>query len=112
MLYRFISLDISMQTIVVKVYIIVSMLIFLFMIQTVSAISAKSFIMQPTPSRIVLFNSDVKIILNCSSSTASRKIKEAKDALAKQEHQEISIREFCNYFGLDFTESCQLLKLI
>jgi len=35
-----------------------------------------------------------------SKSTASNKINLCRDALAKQKHQFLTIREFCMYFGL------------
>lgn len=66
----------------------------------------------PQPRRIDLFNADVRQISGCSENTASRKIKQCKEALGKQEHQPITIREFCDYYGYDYTEVLNVLKLL
>jgi hypothetical protein len=67
---------------------------------------------EPTPRRIDLFNADVMQISDCSQATASRKMKECKDALGKKEHQQITIREYCSYWGYDYLEVIKLLQLV
>lgn len=55
---------------------------------------------------------DVKIISGCSKDTAARRIQQAKDAIGKEKHQALTIREYCTYFGYDFEEVVKNLKLI
>lgn len=78
----------------------------------VSALPPKNFFMSFTPTRLVIFPQDVKDLLLCSSSTASRKLREIRDANGKPAHQEVSIEEYCNYYGLNYKEVCEFLKLI
>ena len=42
----------------------------------------------------------VQSLLNCCRSTASNKIKEARDALAKKPHQILSEKEFLKYYDI------------
>lgn len=64
------------------------------------------------PSRIVIFSQDIINIQGCSPSTASRRLQAVKDHLAKADHQEVTIREYCEYWGLNYLEICQFLKLL
>ncbi len=61
--------------------------------------------------RLILYTIDVIKIYECSASTAARKIKEARDHHKKQAHQDISIKEFCEYFSIDYNETISLLNL-
>ena len=83
---------------------------------TVSAIMPKNCFMnsnlEKQPIRLVIFINDIEKIQGCSTSTASRRLKELKESLAKQDHQEVTIKEYCNYFDFDYKEICQFLKLI
>jgi hypothetical protein len=63
------------------------------------------------PSRLILYATDVMIIYGCSASTASRKITEARDHYKKLEHHSMTIREFCEYFSLDYKDTITILKL-
>lgn len=67
---------------------------------------------EPTASRIDIFNADVIRISGCSESTATRRIKECRDALGKKDHQQLTIREYCCYYGYDYMEILKLLQLI
>lgn len=64
------------------------------------------------PRRLDLFIADVRMISDCSDATASRKIKECKDAIGKKEWQVLTIKEYCTYFGYEYQEVLQILKLI
>lgn len=64
------------------------------------------------PSRINIIAKDVVQLYNCSESTARRKILAVRDSLAKKEKQTITIKDFCNVYGLDYSETLQYLELI
>jgi hypothetical protein len=64
------------------------------------------------PRRLDIFIADVRQISGCSDATASRKIALCRDALDKQQHQRLTIREYCTYYGYDYAEILHLLKLI
>jgi len=63
------------------------------------------------PQRLVIFPYDVTAIHSCSKSTAGRKLKEAREYHQKQDHQLLTIAEYCNYFDLDYNEIITFLKL-
>ncbi len=67
---------------------------------------------QSTPSRLIIYTKDVVQIAGCSDSTAMRKLHQVKDVLAKKEYQEVTIKEYCAYYSLDYMEICQFLKLL
>ena len=67
---------------------------------------------QTVPSRLIIYTKDVIQIAGCSDSTAMRKLQQVKDVLAKKEYQEVTIKEYCSYYSLDYTEICQFLKLL
>lgn len=64
------------------------------------------------PSRLVIYANDVMRIHTCSDSTAARKIKEVKDHLEKRDHQVITIAEYCDYWGLDYLQTCYFLNVM
>jgi hypothetical protein len=63
------------------------------------------------PCRLILYSIDVIKIYECSASTAARKIKEARDHYQKKTHQDITIKEFCEYFSIDYNETITICKL-
>lgn len=79
---------------------------------TGTALTPNKTSMQPQPKRIIIFTADVMKIYECSESTASRKLNQCRFALAKLKHQSISIKEFCEYFSLNYADVCQQLKLV
>lgn len=64
------------------------------------------------PVRLDLYPGDVKEISLCSTSTAHRRVKQCRDALAKQVHQTLTIREYCDYYGYDYLEVLKQLRLL
>jgi len=64
------------------------------------------------PSRIVIYNGDIILLNGCSEATASRKMQQCREALGKLPHQPITIREYCNYYGLEYNETINHLNLI
>ncbi len=64
------------------------------------------------PSRLIIFSSDVMSIHSCHSSTASRKIQLVKSSLQKKEHQQVSIKEYCDYWGLEYEDTLKFLKVL
>ena len=85
------------------------------LLHTVSLNNPNLFVMplhpEKFPSRLILYTIDVIKIYECSVSTASRKIKEARDHHNKRPHQDMSIKEFCEYFSIDYNETISILKL-
>jgi hypothetical protein len=67
---------------------------------------------QKNPMRLLIYPADIMSLHNCSDSTAARKLKLVRQFLDKKEHQVVSIKEYCDYWGLDYEESCQFLKLL
>lgn len=72
----------------------------------------KNKFMNCVPSRLVMYNTDIMKVTDCSETTASRKMQQVKDAKGKLQHQEVTIKEYTEYFGLDYTEVCKFLNLI
>ncbi|MBC7509790.1 MAG: hypothetical protein H7320_13740 [Ferruginibacter sp.] len=64
------------------------------------------------PSRLIIYPGDVRALLECSASKASRKLKELREATGKKDHHEISIKEYCEYFDIEYADVCKFLKLI
>lgn len=62
--------------------------------------------------RLQIVVKDVKILYDCSDDTARRKINQARTALGKADHQEITVKEFCDYWGFPLEEVLQQLKLL
>ncbi len=55
-------------------------------------------------TRIIIRTNDVANLLGLSLASASRNLRLIKDALGKQKHQKITVKEFCDYVGLDENE--------
>ncbi len=64
------------------------------------------------PRRLQIVNKDVKQLYDCTADTARRKIKQVRDALGKEPHMDVTIQEFCTYWGLPYGEALQKLKLL
>jgi hypothetical protein len=60
--------------------------------------------------RVVIYPKDVHIVTGKSERWARNIIKEIKQTLRKQEHQLVSVDEFCSYMGLDNTQVKQQLQ--
>ncbi|OGS69039.1 MAG: hypothetical protein A3F91_00265 [Flavobacteria bacterium RIFCSPLOWO2_12_FULL_35_11] len=66
--------------------------------------------------RIVMYPSDVLLLTNKSESYARRVIQNLKRSLNKEKHQIVTIKEYCQYYGLDVDEviaalnKCELNK--
>jgi hypothetical protein len=54
-----------------------------------------------TPKRVIIYPKDIKMITGKSYRTACVLYHEVRRTLNKEEHQVISIREFCDYMGLE-----------
>ncbi|MFD2554738.1 hypothetical protein [Sphingobacterium tabacisoli] len=51
-------------------------------------------------NRLCIYPKDIEIILDLSPRQAHRRYQLAKDAYGKQKHQELTFREFADYYGL------------
>ena len=58
--------------------------------------------------RLIIRPNDVATIYSIGYEQGRRRLKVAKDALAKKN---VSIREFCSYEGLDYTQVCNALNV-
>ena len=56
---------------------------------------------QDTPKRLVIYPKDIKIITGRSYRAACTLWHEIHRALAKLRHQVVTIREFCDYMGIE-----------
>jgi hypothetical protein len=54
--------------------------------------------------RSIITRKDIEIIKGCSRKTALKLLNTLRDVLNKQPHQIISIREYCQYEGLNYDE--------
>ncbi len=67
---------------------------------------------QQTPLRVHITYKDVMQLYGGSHSTAWRKIQTARDGLGKDKKQTITIKEFCSFYGLDYTDTLIHLQLL
>ena len=54
-----------------------------------------------TPKRLIIYPKDIKMITGKSYRAACDLLHEVRKTLHKTEHQVITIREFCDYIGLE-----------
>jgi hypothetical protein len=54
-----------------------------------------------TPKRMIIYPKDVKVIIGKSYRTACDLLHDVRKTLNKEEHQAITISEFCAYMGLE-----------
>ena len=59
--------------------------------------------------RVVIYPKDIMIITGKSERYARYLIQRIKKHLRKEEHQVISISEFCDYMGLDFIQVIDMI---
>lgn len=62
--------------------------------------------------RITIDPSDIEILIGRDISTAQKLLRTIKDALKKERHQRITIKEFCDYEGLPFEETFNMINNI
>ncbi|MGX5817170.1 hypothetical protein ACWKWU_03190 [Chitinophaga lutea] len=58
-----------------------------------------------SPDRIAIYAKDVALLLGRSEQSARRLLREIRQTLAKTPRQIISLREFCDFVGLDMEEA-------
>ncbi len=114
-LFHFFPVDFRSKNNIIKAFPLFYIIYLPYLQNPVSFIFPKKSTMANTsvkqPRRMIIFAQDIMIIHACSASSASRKIKEVKDHLNKADHQEVTIKEYCDYFGLAYEETCEFLKL-
>ncbi|WP_417289536.1 hypothetical protein [Corallibacter sp.] len=54
--------------------------------------------------RICIYPSDVEAITGKSKKTAQTLVRTIKDVYQKEKHQVVTIREFCEYMGLEYDD--------
>ncbi|GAA3784253.1 hypothetical protein GCM10022271_15770 [Corallibacter vietnamensis] len=54
--------------------------------------------------RICIYPSDVEAITGKSKKTAQTLVRTIKDVYQKKKHQVVTIREFCDYMGLEYDD--------
>lgn len=59
--------------------------------------------------RLCISAKDVANILDLSPRQAQRKYQQAKDAYSKARHQQLTVREFADYYGLPLAEVVERL---
>jgi hypothetical protein len=60
--------------------------------------------------RIVMYPSDVMMLTDKSESYARKEIQKLKKALNKENHQKVTIKEYCHYYGLILEEVLGVLS--
>ena len=60
--------------------------------------------------RLCIYPKDIQRVTGKSERYGRNLIKKMKEALSKQEHQYITINEFCTYAGLTFQEVKEKLR--
>ena len=61
--------------------------------------------------RIILCCSDLELITGKSQKTCLKLIQTIKDALDKKKHQKLTIKEYCEYEGIQYEEVVEALRL-
>lgn len=56
------------------------------------------------PTRICIYPKDIMRITGKSERYGRKLLEKIKEKNAKEEHQFVTIREFCTYTGIDFTD--------
>ena len=64
---------------------------------------------RPHLIRLVIYPKDVVLIFHIAERTARKKIEDAKKMLGKHKRTFLTIREFCDCFGLAYEEIIDLL---
>jgi len=62
-------------------------------------------------NRLFLTTSDIQIITGTGYRNSQKIMQRLKDSLAKENHQHITIKEYCQYEGISEKEVSELLKL-
>jgi predicted transcriptional regulator of viral defense system len=57
-----------------------------------------------------MYPSDIMILTEKSDCYARKEIQNLKKALRKENHQKVTIREYCEYYGLDLNEVVEVLS--
>jgi len=60
--------------------------------------------------RLIIYPKDVAVILGKSENTSQIILRTLRDALQKEKHQYITIREFCDYHGLPYDEVVAMIN--
>ena len=63
-------------------------------------------------NRLCIYPNEVAIITGKSMSSSRQLIRQIKDAYAKQKHQLVTIKEFCDYEGLPYDEVFNMINKI
>jgi hypothetical protein len=61
--------------------------------------------------RIILYCKDLEIITGKGKKCCWKMMQTIKDALGKQKHQNLTIKEYCDYEGINYDEVVKSLKL-
>ncbi|RSK40501.1 MULTISPECIES: hypothetical protein [Mangrovimonas] len=62
--------------------------------------------------RLCIYPKEVAIIIGKSQTTAQTLVRTIKDIHEKEKHQALTIREFCDYMGLDYQEVFNMINNI
>jgi len=62
-------------------------------------------------TRITIETKDIQKLTGKSKDTALRQLRVLRDALQKKDHQAVTIKEYCEYYGLDLAEVKQVLNV-
>ena len=60
--------------------------------------------------RITIDPSDIEILIGRDIGTAQKLLRTIKDALGKKKHQRVTIKEFCDYIGFPFEDTCNMIN--
>ena len=59
--------------------------------------------------RIVIYPKDIMLLTNKSESYARKEIHRIKKAINKQNYQQLTIKEYCEYYAFDLNEVITVL---
>lgn len=62
-------------------------------------------------SKIVIHAREVAEVFGCTAKTACNKLNAVRAAYNKSPKQPVTIREFCNYFNMDYDEVIKVLDM-
>ncbi|MGV8947044.1 MAG: hypothetical protein ACOH1N_11485 [Lutibacter sp.] len=55
-------------------------------------------------TKIIIYPSDIMLLTGKSESYARKEIQKLRLALKKEKHQKVTIKEYCEYYGLDLND--------
>ncbi|MFZ2284757.1 MAG: hypothetical protein WAV86_12855 [Lutibacter sp.] len=60
--------------------------------------------------KLLIYPSDIILLTDKSESYARKEIQKLKLALKKEKHQKVTIKEYCQYYDIDYNDVLSVLE--